>query len=101
MLSLIDSLEIRNLVHLFWYTKKDSHKFSLQLSDFQVVPPRIERGTQGFSVWQTHFYIILTFIANINYISCLYIKKKEAPHSNYHKIISNFVGIWCFFWCFF
>ncbi len=44
MLSLIDSLEIRNL------QKKDSHKFSLQLPDFKVVPPRIERGTQGFSV---------------------------------------------------
>lgn len=42
MLSLIDSLEIRNLVHFFWYTKKDSHKFSLQLSDFQVVPPGID-----------------------------------------------------------
>ena len=66
MLSLIDSLEIRNLVHFFWYTKKDSHKFSLQLSDFQVVPPRIERGTQGFSVWQTHFYIIYIIIKNIS-----------------------------------
>ena len=36
MLSLIDSLEIRNL------QKKDSHKFSLQLPDFKVVPPATE-----------------------------------------------------------
>ena len=50
MLSLIDSLEIRTLVHFFGTQKKDSHKFSLQLPDFKVVPPRIERGTQGFSV---------------------------------------------------
>ena len=41
MLSLIDSLEIRNLVHFFGTQKKDSHKFSLQLPDFKVVPPGI------------------------------------------------------------